>query len=669
MDKVKKCFGYNNDGTVPERTVRDRWSSNITFIIASIGTAIGLGNLWRFPYLCYKWGGATFFIPYLLCLFFLGIPMLILEFALGQISQEGNILVWNKLHPRLYGVGLATCVACYLIVIYYNVIISWALVLFFSGFYNPLPWSVQRTTNVAKTQKDCEGIYITQEYFYRDILHVYNEDCSQYDTSTQMGDGTTFQWQVWLCCILTWIICFFCVFQGVKLASKIVWVTVPLPVVLVFIMVMNGFTLKNSDYGFRMYLKGYENDQPPNIKEKLQSAGMWSEACAQIFFTLSICIGVMVSYASYNPKEAPLISNGFAVSLCNSSFSFFAGFAVFSTIGYLVGLDSPVSNKVSSIGLAFVAYPAAIETMPGSNFWTLLLAVTLFTLGIDSAFAMVEGTVTVVQDSKIGKKMSKIVIAASLCGIGAIFSTVFCFNWGFTFFDIIDHYLNVYLVLLMGILQSVAIGWYFCQDKALARSKPAALTLILMYYGLMLPLAWACYFGFPDDSWVGLPVIWGWNVLAFVISACLAVFVSGISFLEWYEGIFFSGVRNIALQCLATQKAENWHWFFRRFFEFWWCFSIKYIFPWAMYWLIVMTVQADTTYPYYGGYYGGWQIIGILFPLAGLVLFLVPLIFNKGQADGSFLEIFPESCSAPAAKPKEVEVVKPETTAKQAEEN
>ena len=89
--------------------------------------------------------------------------MLMLEFALGQVAQKGNIIVWNKLHPRLYGVGLATCVACYMIVIYYNVIISWALVLFFSGFYSPLPWSTLRTNNVGKTYKDCRDLYISQE--------------------------------------------------------------------------------------------------------------------------------------------------------------------------------------------------------------------------------------------------------------------------------------------------------------------------------------------------------------------------------------------------------------------------------------------------------------------------------------------------------------------------
>lgn len=409
-----------------------------------------------------------------------------------------------------------------------------------------------------------------------------------------------------------------------------------------------------------MYLKGYDNvvqvdanDQPildaagnkirleeaPNLKVKLQDAGMWSEACAQIFFTLSICIGVMVSYSSYNPVDAPIIANGFAVSLCNSGFSFFAGFAVFSTVGYLIGMNSPVQDKVSSIALAFVAYPAAVETMPGANFWTLLLSVTLFTLGIDSAFAMVEGTVTVVQETKIGKKMSKVVIATMLCVIGAIFSTFFCFNWGFTFFDIIDHYLNVYLVLLMGILQSVSIGWYFCQDQSMEKSRPASLVLMIMYFGLMIPLAWLCYFAFPEQSWVGLPVIWIWNILAIILSALIAKFVSKCTFAEWYNEIFFSGVKPIAAHMIARNQTKQWT-CTEKLFEFWWCFSIKYVFPWAMYWLIVMTVQKDTTYPYYGKYYGGWQFIGILFPLAGIILFLIPLIFNRAAGGKEFKDAF-----------------------------
>lgn len=283
-----------------------------------------------------------------------------------------------------------------------------------------------------------------------------------------------------------------------------------MPVILVFIMVMNGFTLKNSDYGFRMYLKGYVNDEPIDSTKKISQSAMWSDACGQIFFSIGICMGVMVSYASYQPKNAPVITNSFAVSLGNSCFSFFAGFAVFSTVGYLVGINSPVSNKVSSIGLAFIAYPAALETLPGANFWTILLSVTLFTLGIDSAFAMVEGTVTVVCDSKIGDRLSKFWISVILCGLGAAISTLFCFNWGFAFFDVVDHYLCVYLLFLMGILQSVSVAWYYDQDEAWKKDKVSAAILIIGYFGLLIPLAWLCYFAFPEQSWVGIPVFWGW---------------------------------------------------------------------------------------------------------------------------------------------------------------
>jgi len=255
-------------------------------------------------------------------------------------------------------------------------------------------------------------------------------------------------------------------------------------------MVMNGFTLRNSDYGFRMYLKGFENDEAVDIDVKLQGSPMWSDACGQIFFTLSICWGVMVSYASYQPERAPVIKNSVAVALINCSFSFFAGFAVFAVVGYLVGLQSPVSDKYSSIGLAYIAFPAAIETMPAPNFWALLFFLTLFTLGIDSAFAMVEGTVIVIQDSKWGDKYPKGVIASVVCVIGAACTTIFCFNWGFALFDAVDHYLNVYTIMLMAILQAVGAAWYHCQDDAMKTDKVAALILLIGYYALLIPLAW-----------------------------------------------------------------------------------------------------------------------------------------------------------------------------------
>lgn len=120
---------------------RERWMNRPTFILASIGSAIGLGNFWRFPYLTYKYDGAYFFFPYLMCLFFMAIPLLLMELSLGQKIQRGDIAVFRGINKRLAGIGVASVFSAYIICFYYTVIISWSIVYFFAGFQNPLPWS------------------------------------------------------------------------------------------------------------------------------------------------------------------------------------------------------------------------------------------------------------------------------------------------------------------------------------------------------------------------------------------------------------------------------------------------------------------------------------------------------------------------------------------------
>lgn len=227
----------------------------------------------------------------------------------------------------------------------------------------------------------------------------------------------------------------------------------------------------------------------PNFSEKLADSAMWAEACAQIFFSIGVCMGIMTSYASYNDVKQPIIENALRVSIGNSCFSFFAGFAVFSTVGYLQGMQSQVADKVSSIGLAFVAYPAAIETMPAPNLWTLILAVTLFTLGLDSAFSMVEATSTVVSDTTIGRALPRKLIALLLCASGCCCSFIFCFNWGFTYFDTVDHYLAVYLLLLLGIMQAGGAGWVYEASEVIESvNKVTVLVLAIGFWGILLPL-------------------------------------------------------------------------------------------------------------------------------------------------------------------------------------
>lgn len=637
-----------------------------TFVIAAIGSAIGLGNFWRFPYLCFKHGGGLFFVPYLICLFLLGLPMLMLEFSLGQKFQRGDIGVFRGIHPRLAGIGMASVFCAYAITFYYTVVIGWACVYFFVGFKSPLPWSAQYVSprndpsyTGAKFftslmfdsdihNPSCDGTYITEKYFWHDVIKLMNDDCEKYDTSEYIGGGDeqtgVFAWQAWLGSLLSWVIVYFCIFKGVQSSSYVVWITVPLPCVFVFCLVLRGLTLENSDAGIRMYLLGEGGDGKTG-KEKLAGAEIWTEACAQIFFSIGVCMGIMTSYASYNPVDNPIIGPSCKVAFGNSLFSFFAGFAVFSTVGYLQHIGSPVAGGVSSTALAFVAYPTAVDTMPAPNLWALMLGATLFTLGIDSAFSLIEATSTVIADTPIGKKMDRMLIALILCVLGAAISTLFCSNWGYTYFDVVDHYLANYLMLLVGILQSFGSCWVWKATEAIEASNKASVWILgLGYWVSILILGTIGNFIDPgmvydeatlkkDPTLAGVPllismiVFWVLLIIVWVVSFV----VSKLSFGEWYKKVFLYGASDLAISMsnLSHAPDENPRWV--PVFEFWWAFSMKYFFSWAVFWLLMRYFRNDLPYghieTWYGGYHGFWQWMGFLYPLVGIVCFLVGLMF------------------------------------------
>jgi len=254
------------------------------------------------------------------------------------------------------------------------------------------------------------------------LVHVKDDVCAPFDTGENIagyeGDESKFSYRLMLALLVTWAVTYFCVFKGVKSSSYVVWITVPGPVIFIFIMVINGLCLPNADEGIRMYLRGEIDGVVPSLSEKLSDGQMWADAAGQIFFSLGVCMGVMTSYASYNRRNKPIIRDVIAISFGNCLLSFYAGFAVFSIVGYLRWLGSPVAKKTSSSGLAFVAYPAAAETMPGSNFWTAILGLTLFLLGIDTAFSLVEAISTVVYDVAWGKKVPRKLTALIICCVG-----------------------------------------------------------------------------------------------------------------------------------------------------------------------------------------------------------------------------------------------------------
>ena len=369
-------------------------------------------------------------------------------------------------------------------------------------------------------------------------------------------------------------------------------------------MVMNGLTLEGADIGIRMYLKGIKDGVEPDLKELLARPQMWAEACGQIFFSLGICMGTMTSYSSFNPINKPIIGDGIKIAFTNALISFIAGFACFSVVGYLVERESPVSDKVASIGLAFVAYPAAIETMTYPNFWAIILGVTLFTLGIDSSFSMLEAVSTVMSDAYMFRDMPRKLLALILCLLGAISSIFFSYNWGFTYFDVVDHYLNVYLMLLIGILETAGVGWVYeageiC-EKGGASVKLAVIVWASTYWGSLIVGGILTFFVIPyfdaDLIWLGYAII----AFCILVGMIASISLSGLGFKGWYKTICMGGVRKLSreLTKLSKEEGESEQEWWEDPFEFYWGFTIKYWCPFAIFQLFMFSFLQDTLKPY-----------------------------------------------------------------------
>jgi SNF family Na+-dependent transporter len=218
-------------------------------------------------------------------------------------------------------------------------------------------------------------------------------------------------------------------------------------------------------------------------------------------------MGIMTSYGSYNEVRKPIILDNCIICFCNSGMSFIAGFAVWSVVGFLQASNNLAKTKTSSAGLAFIAYPAAIDEMPGSNFWTILLGLVLFMLGIDSAFSMVEATSTVICDTPSGKKIPRMFVAFILCFFGFLISIPFCTNWGYVLFDVIDHYLCAYLLIIVGIMQCFGVGWGFDAEMNMSKSEGHAkalkvLTLSYWFWTVLLPIVFVAI----EKPAIGLPI-------------------------------------------------------------------------------------------------------------------------------------------------------------------
>ncbi|KAM8897567.1 sodium- and chloride-dependent GABA transporter ine [Spinachia spinachia] len=433
---------------------RPTWSRQIEFTLAGIGCAVGLGNVWRFPYLCYRSGGGAFLVPYLLMLVVLGVPLLYMELTVGQYTRRGPVHALANVCPLLKGVGMASVAISFIMCIYYNVVITWALYYLFSSFQTPLPWqncnntwNTPNCTNIATNSSFSSTA--SQEFFKYKML----------EQTSGVEEAGVIRWELFLILILAWVLIYFCIFKGVKSTGKVVYFTALFPYVILIALLINNAQLPGALDGISFFILP--------VWDKLLSVEVWVNAAAQIFNSIGIGFGSLMAMSSYNSFNNNVLKDALTISIINSVTSILAGFVIFSAFGYMSYLQGiPVSDlAVDGPGLVFIVYPQAFANMPVSQLWAVLFFFMLLCLGLDSEFAMVEVMVTSLMDQYYQSLMAffkrKELFILAICSAAALLGIPCVMQVGIFVFQLMDHYTAIVSIMFLAFFEVIAICWSY----------------------------------------------------------------------------------------------------------------------------------------------------------------------------------------------------------------
>jgi NSS family neurotransmitter:Na+ symporter len=409
--------------------VRGQWKSNVGFLFAAIGSAVGLGNIWRFPYSVYENGGGAFLIPYFVALFTAGIPILMLEFALGHKKEASAPKAFAKIHGKWEWLGWwAVTFVMFGIVMYYIVVIGWCL--------NYILFSITQSWG-----DDPNG------FFFNDFLKMSSDPWP-------MGG---LRLPILAAVALVWLINWFITYKGIeKGIEKAVKIMMPVLFGITVLIIVWSLFLDGAGLGIKHYVT-------PDLS-RIMNKDVWISAYGQIFFSLSLGFGIMIAYASYLPKRTNIFRNAMIVGFTNSLYEVFAGFGVFSVLGYMATRQSqPIGEVVTSgIGLAFVAYPKAISLLPFGGLFGILFFALLAIAGISSSISIIEAFTSAMLD-KFNVSRKRVITA--VCIVGFLGSMLFATNAGLVWLDIVDHFLNAYGLITVGIVEALIIGWLYQTDQ------------------------------------------------------------------------------------------------------------------------------------------------------------------------------------------------------------
>ncbi|XP_044879841.1 sodium-dependent proline transporter-like isoform X2 [Mauremys mutica] len=429
---------------------------------------------------CGWWHGlaGVFLIPYFVMLLFTGLPLFLLELSLGQYGAAGPITVW-KCCPLLKGIGVGMLLVSSLVSLYYNVIIAWTFYYLGTSFQSPLPWSCEAPQNAPLCQNasgNASRFSASEAFWNEQVLGVTH--------SSGLHDPGPVRWPLAICLLVAWIVIFLCMLKGIRSSGKVVYFTATFPYLVLIVLIIRGATLEGSIEGVRFYLS--------SDWSRLQSAQVWNDAASQIFYSLGIGFGGLLSMASYNKFDNNVIRDTLVIAIGNCCTSFFAGFAIFSILGHMAWRKRVPVGEVadSGPGLAFVAYPEALALLPASAFWSVLFFLMMFTLGVDTLFGNMEGITTAVLDEfpALREWRRKTLFLGALCFTFYLLGLLLITEGGIYWFTLIDAYSTSFGLIIITLFMCIGIAFFygvnqFCRDivDMICRCPPWCSKLVLYF--------------------------------------------------------------------------------------------------------------------------------------------------------------------------------------------
>lgn len=403
---------------------RPQWLNNFVYILAAIGCAAGLGNLWRFSMLAYEHGGAAFILVLLLSNIVIVFPLLMMETFIGQKFQLSAPEAMEKLKKGTSWIQWIGVFTCLIVLMYYVPIMAWGIKYLFLSF---------------------SGDFLADPggYFVTEILHL----------SDGIDIPGGFQWSIFGALILGYLVALYALRKNVASLGPVVKITATAPFVLLFILLLRGVTLPGAEEGLKaLFIPDWS---------ALGDIKLWQAAIGQSFFSASLAVAYFIVAASHRPAGSEIPKTSLWILVGNFAVSILAGIAVFSTIGFMAAQQGVPVSEAATGGpmLVFSVLPTAVSLMPaGAIFFAILLFLVVITLAIDSIFGLMEVVAGALHDlwSKRFDYFKVLLSVILLCGLGAL---PFMMGAGLYYLDITDHFIGGYCLLLVGILETLVVAY------------------------------------------------------------------------------------------------------------------------------------------------------------------------------------------------------------------